>query len=181
MAWKAPHHLGPACISDDTSQHPSYCSPSCSNKGLLSRLQTHQICTCCFPLFKIHPWLAPSCYPFLNSNVTFWRRKWQPTPVFLPGESHGQRNQAGYSPWGHKESDTTEQLNTVSPSNPQVDVACCLSNTLFYHFTLIFSMALVTSQYCSYLFVYCLLGSMKTLCVSYSCMNSQCFDQCLLH
>ena len=29
-----------------------------------------------------------------------WRRKWQPTPVFLPEESHGQRNQAGYSPWG---------------------------------------------------------------------------------
>ena len=31
-----------------------------------------------------------------------WRRKWQPTPVFLPGESHGQRSLAGYSPWGHK-------------------------------------------------------------------------------
>ena len=37
-----------------------------------------------------------------------WRRAWQPTPVFLPGESHGQRGLAGYSPWGHKESDTTE-------------------------------------------------------------------------
>ena len=33
-----------------------------------------------------------------------------PTPVFLPGESHGQRSLAGYSPWGHKESDTTERL-----------------------------------------------------------------------
>ena len=32
---------------------------------------------------------------------------WQSAPVFLPGESHGQRNLAGYSPWGHKESDTT--------------------------------------------------------------------------
>ena len=32
----------------------------------------------------------------------------QPTPVFLPGESRGQRNLAGYSPWGHKELDTTE-------------------------------------------------------------------------
>ena len=31
-----------------------------------------------------------------------WRWKWQPTPVFLPGESHGQRSLAGYSPWGHK-------------------------------------------------------------------------------
>ena len=36
------------------------------------------------------------------------RRKWQPTPVFLPGESHGQRSLAGYSPEGNKESDTTE-------------------------------------------------------------------------
>ena len=32
-----------------------------------------------------------------------WRRKRQPTPVFLPGESHGQRSLAGYSPWGRKE------------------------------------------------------------------------------
>ena len=39
-----------------------------------------------------------------------WRRKWQPTPVFLPGKSHGQRSLAGYSPWGRKESDTIEWL-----------------------------------------------------------------------
>ena len=37
-----------------------------------------------------------------------WRRAWQPTPVFLPGESHGQRSLMGYSPWGRKELDTTE-------------------------------------------------------------------------
>ena len=37
-----------------------------------------------------------------------WRRPWQPTPVFLPGESHGQRILAGYSPWGRTESDITE-------------------------------------------------------------------------
>ena len=42
-----------------------------------------------------------------------WRRKWQPTPVFLPGKVHGQRSLGGYSPWGHKESDTTEQLSTA--------------------------------------------------------------------
>ena len=40
-----------------------------------------------------------------------WRRKWQSTPVLLPGESHGQRSLVGYSPWGCKESDTTEQLH----------------------------------------------------------------------
>ena len=37
-----------------------------------------------------------------------WRRKWQHTPVFLLGESHGWRKLEGYSPWCHKESDTTE-------------------------------------------------------------------------
>ena len=37
-----------------------------------------------------------------------WRREWQPTPVFLPGESHGQRRLAGYSPWDRKESDRAE-------------------------------------------------------------------------
>ena len=37
-----------------------------------------------------------------------WRRAWQPAPVLLPGESHGQRSLAGYSPWGHKESDMTK-------------------------------------------------------------------------
>ena len=45
-----------------------------------------------------------------------WRRKWQPTPVFLPGESHGQRSLMGYSPRGRKESDTTEQLLSLSLS-----------------------------------------------------------------
>ena len=36
-----------------------------------------------------------------------WRKKWQPTPAFLSGKSHGQGSLAGYSPWGLKESDTT--------------------------------------------------------------------------
>ena len=40
-----------------------------------------------------------------------WKRVWQLTPVFLPGESHGQRSLIGYGPWGHEESDTTEQLS----------------------------------------------------------------------
>ena len=40
-----------------------------------------------------------------------WRRAWQPSPLSLPGESHGQRSLVGYSPWGRKESDTTAQLS----------------------------------------------------------------------
>ena len=46
-----------------------------------------------------------------------WRRKWQPTPVLLPGESHGQRSLVGYSPWSHKESDMTEQLHSLMVKN----------------------------------------------------------------
>ena len=40
-----------------------------------------------------------------------WRRKWQPTPVFLPGKFHGWRSLVGYGPWGRKELDTTERLH----------------------------------------------------------------------
>ena len=40
-----------------------------------------------------------------------WKGKWQPTPLFLPGKSHGQRSPVGYSPQGRKESGTTERLN----------------------------------------------------------------------
>ena len=42
-----------------------------------------------------------------------WKKKWQPTSVFLPGESHGQRSLVGYSPWGCKQLDMTEQLTTA--------------------------------------------------------------------
>ena len=48
----------------------------------------------------------PGSIPGLGS----WRREWEPTPVSLPGEFQGQRSLAGYSPWGHKELDTTDQL-----------------------------------------------------------------------
>ena len=48
--------------------------------------------------FRFDPWVG----------TIPWRRKWQPTPVFLPGESHGQRSLVGFSPWGHKELDLTE-------------------------------------------------------------------------
>ena len=53
---------------------------------------------------------------FNNANKYYfmwhrWKRKWQPTPVFLPGESHGWRSLVGYSPRGCKESDTTERLS----------------------------------------------------------------------
>ena len=46
-----------------------------------------------------------------------WKRKWQPSPVFLPGKSHRPRSLAGYSPGGCKESDTTEHTHTSQGSN----------------------------------------------------------------
>ena len=48
------------------------------------------------------------------STQSNWRRKWQSTPVLLPGKSHGQRSLVGYSPWVRKESDTTERLHVHS-------------------------------------------------------------------
>ena len=45
-------------------------------------------------------------YPWVQKIP--WRRKWQPTPVFLPGKSHGQRSLVDYSSWGYEESNITE-------------------------------------------------------------------------
>ena len=66
----------------------------------------------------------------LRERLVQRRRAWQPTPGFLPGESHGQRSMAGYSPWGHTESDTTERLSIahvyhiVRIYQPRVDHKC---------------------------------------------------------
>ena len=60
-----------------------------------------------------------------------WRRKWQPSPVFLPGKSHGQRSLVGYSPSGRKGSDATERLHVyqlrkaaTSPPIEDLQVQC---------------------------------------------------------
>ena len=52
-----------------------------------------------------------------------WSRKWQPTPVFLTGKPHGQKRLAGYSSWGCKELDPTEQLSLFKykPPNKQMN------------------------------------------------------------
>ena len=63
-------------------------------------LGKHLLLFLCFDLFHYH-WV----------RKISWRRKWQPTPVFLPGKSHGQRSLVGYSPRGRKESYTAEQLH----------------------------------------------------------------------
>ena len=50
-------------------------------------------------------------YIYIYIYIYIWRRQWHPTPVLLPGKSHGQRSLVGCSSWGHKESDTTERLH----------------------------------------------------------------------
>ena len=61
-------------------------------------------------------WGRPGFEPWVGKFP--WRRKWQPTPVLLPGESQGQRSLVGYSSWGRKESDTTEWLHLVWSYGP---------------------------------------------------------------
>ena len=51
-----------------------------------------------------------------------WRRKWQSTPVLLPGKSHGQRSLVGYSPWGRKESDMTKRLHFHFQPQPRLNL-----------------------------------------------------------
>ena len=59
-----------------------------------------------FPIFLI---LILSLLLFFYIDSFVWRRKWKPSPVFLPGESYGQRNLEGCCPWGRTELDMTEE------------------------------------------------------------------------
>jgi len=70
----------------------------------------------------------------ISDCVSNWRRQWQPTPVLLPGKSHGQRSLVGYSPWGRDESEATEQLHfhfslsCVGEGNGNPPQYSCLEN-----------------------------------------------------
>ena len=57
-----------------------------------------------------------------------WRRQWLPTTVFWPGEFHGQKSLAGYSPWGHEEVDTTTQLTFLLFWIPCLSIPCLFLN-----------------------------------------------------
>src|SRR5574341_576780 len=60
---------------------------------------------------KAMPKNAQTTTQLHSSHMLVWRRQWHPTPVLLPGKSHGWRSLAGCSPWGHEESDSTERLH----------------------------------------------------------------------
>ena len=63
------------------------------------------------PTYQSKRYKRLEIYPWVRKIS--WRKAWQPTPVFLPGESYGQRSLAGYSPWGQKQSDMTEATQHV--------------------------------------------------------------------
>ena len=71
----------------------------CRNIEEIQWLRWWRVCLQCGKL-GFNPWV----------RKIPWKREWQPTPVFLPGKSHEWRSLAGPSPWGRKESDTTERL-----------------------------------------------------------------------
>ena len=68
----------------------------CSGKEFTCQFRRHK-------RYRLDPWVGK----------ILWRKKWQPTPVFLPGKSHGQRSLVGYSPWGSKESDMPEHTQKI--------------------------------------------------------------------
>ena len=57
----------------------------------------------------------------LGVGKILWRRKWQPTPIFLPGKPQVQRSLAGYHPWDHKESNMTEHTHTHTHTHTQTN------------------------------------------------------------
>ena len=86
------------------------------------------VCVCVNMFLNLHGIFQVPQYPpkWLNGKMSMqetgfdpwvrkipWKRKWQPIPVSLPGKFHKQRSLAGYSPWGHKASDTTEHTAHV--------------------------------------------------------------------
>ena len=85
-----------------------------------------------------------------------WRREWLPTPVFLPGESHGQGSLAGDNPWGCKESDATE-----------------LNWTDVYMYLCVILYACVCLCVCACVFVVCMFVHVLYMCVRGTCAHLQ--------
>ena len=97
--------------------------PVLTNSVLITTLRYIHIYTCgCVYIFNI-----------ISSH--FWRRQWHPTPVLLPGKSHGWRSLVGCSPWDHEESDMTERhhfhfsLACIGEGNGNPLQCSCLENS----------------------------------------------------
>ena len=71
------------------------------------------------------------CFSFPVPYGQKWRRQWQPTPVFLPGKSHGRQSLVGHCPWGRKESDTTERREEEDQSSNLADKRYSLEESIY--------------------------------------------------
>ena len=94
-----------------TKPHPQHLlseTPTCNNGWLLhlrtfsSHLAMTSLNSPVLMASKLLAWHSLFCHLITLPIGISWRRKWQPTPVFLSEKSHGQRNLVGYSPWGYK-------------------------------------------------------------------------------
>ena len=101
-----PHHFCTYLKSFFIKFFKDFVSLTVKQKGGLSRWLSGRESTC-----QSRKCRSPGFDP--SAAKIPWRRKWQPTPVFLPGKSHGQRSPVSYSPWGCKKSDMTERLSTA--------------------------------------------------------------------
>ena len=139
--------LHPLWIDPDVCQHPFRSQPEGSWPVLQSHVppSAYLLQQCCGPAWSPGPQgdSAASVLGILDGNMVKnlpsdtgdarerrfspligkipWRRKWQPTPVFLPGKFHGRRSLVGYSPQGHKESDMTDdgaRKKQTAPGRP---------------------------------------------------------------
>ena len=110
---RLPFHFSLSCIEKKMATHSSVLAwriPGTGEPGGLLSMGSHRVGHYCSDLAAAAAWWELHSVPFRIAHAlcSRWRRKWQPTPVFLPGKSHGWRSLVGYSPWGHKESDMTE-------------------------------------------------------------------------
>ena len=112
--WDHPGHSG-SFPSPLASNHSTSVTPSCNNQKWLQMWLSVPLGTTITSDWESQTSKLPE-ERLSNLRFCCWggkipcRKKWQATPVFLPGKSQGQRSLVGYSSWGHKESDTTEWL-----------------------------------------------------------------------
>ena len=117
------------------SCHPCLMCNRDNPRGLRIKCFSPDLNTFC-SLERDAPFLKQLPLPTYKINFQtsqLWRRAWQPTPAFLPGESHGQRSLVGYSTRGCKESDTTEQLthSRTPPYPPPLPTPSTTSSSFF--------------------------------------------------
>ena len=79
-----------------------------------------------------------------------WKRKQQPTPIFLLGKSHGQRSLVGYSPWGHKEVDMTEWLALIHLSSIELSLSLIKNQLSVFVCIYIYTLYSVLWSVCSF-------------------------------